>query len=147
MEYYNIKVEDVFKEFSTDPNNGLTQKLAEDRLLEFGPNEIPKATSWVDDLKTILAPLFNWLIVIYLVGALILYFASLAQGNSNMNMIYTTLGIVGINCFVAIFQQARANKKLNALRELSAPMSTVIRDGKKVEKSNKRWKKEEKLFW
>jgi len=43
-----------------------------------------------------------------------------------MMMIALTLGIVALNCIVAIVQQYRATKKLKALRELSAPTSTII---------------------
>ena len=50
-----------------------------------------------------------------------------------MSVIALTLGIVALNCFIAIFQQLRATKKLNALRELTAPTAKVIRDGQKME--------------
>ncbi len=84
-------------------------------------------------IKVYLAPLFNWLIVIYLIGAMILLIAALAGAEGNISMIGITLGIVAFNCMIAIFQQARATKKLNALRQLSAPTTTVIRDGERAE--------------
>ncbi|MHA1294709.1 MAG: cation-translocating P-type ATPase, partial [Promethearchaeota archaeon] len=134
--YYSLELDKIYQQLQTDPNNGLNEEEANRRLLEYGKNEIPKVSKGF--IRVYLAPLFNWLIVIYLIGALILWLASLAVGEKgNMTMIYLTLGIVGLNCIVAIIQQYKATKKLEALRELSAPTTTVIRDGQKKEISTK----------
>ncbi|MBD3256551.1 MAG: HAD-IC family P-type ATPase, partial [Candidatus Lokiarchaeota archaeon] len=135
--YYTLDLKQIYEKFNTDPAEGLSKDEAEKRFEELGPNEIPRVSKGF--IKIYLAPLFNWLIVIYLIGALILFVASLLQGqDSNFYMIALTLGIVGLNCIVAIVQQFRATKKLNALRELSAPTTTVIRDGDKTEVMTKK---------
>ncbi|MFV2014509.1 MAG: HAD-IC family P-type ATPase, partial [Candidatus Heimdallarchaeota archaeon] len=43
------------------------------------------------------------------------------------------LVIIAFNMMLAIFQQFRAQKKIEALQKLSPPLATVIRDGKKKE--------------
>jgi len=129
--FYNLELNQIYQKFQTDPDNGLTQKEASNRLLEHGPNEIPKVSKGF--IKIYLAPLFNWLIVIYLIGALILFLAWAFGGEGNLLFISLTLGIVFLNCLVAIIQQYRATKKLKALRELTAPTSTIIRNGQKIE--------------
>ena len=129
--FYNLELEQIYKKLQTDPDKGLTQKEATIRLEEFGLNEIPKVSKGF--IKIYLAPLFNWLIVIYLIGSLILFLAWVFGGEGNLTFIALTLGIVGLNCLVAIIQQYRATKKLKALRELTAPTSTIIRDGQKME--------------
>ncbi len=129
--YYTMELEQIYKKFQTNPNNGLTNDEAQKRLEKYGLNEIPKASKGF--IKIYLAPLFNWLIVIYLVGALFLFIASFFDDESNITFILLTLGIVGLNCIVAIIQQYRATKKLNALREMTAPTSTVIRDSQKID--------------
>ena len=129
--FYNLELEQIYKKLQTDPDNGLTQKEATKRLEEFGLNEIPKVSKGF--IKIYLAPLFNWLIVIYLIGSLILFLAWVFGGEGNLTFIALTLGIVFLNCMVAIIQQYRATKKLKALRELTAPTSTIIRDGQKME--------------
>lgn len=125
------ELDEIFQEFQTDPKKGLTDEKAQQLLLSNGFNELPKAKQ--SFLKVYLAPLFNWLIIIYLIAAVIMFIAGKISGESDMKMIYITLAIVGLNCLVAIFQQARATKKLNALRELSAPSTRVIRSGQKQE--------------
>ena len=127
--YYNMELEQIYKKFQTNPNSGLTNDEAQKRLELYGLNEIPKASKGF--IKIYLAPLFNWLIVIYLIGALFLFLSSFFGGKGNMTFILLTLVIVGLNCIVAIIQQYRATKKLNALREMTAPTSTVIRDSQK----------------
>ncbi len=130
-QFYDQELEKIYKDLQTDPEKGLTEKEAQKRLLEKGPNEIPKASKGF--IKIYLAPLFNWLIVIYLVGSLILFIAWLLADEGELTLLLVTLGIVFLNCLVAIIQQFRATKKLNALRELTAPTSTIIRDGVKLE--------------
>ncbi|KKK40934.1 MAG: Calcium-transporting ATPase 1, partial [Candidatus Lokiarchaeum sp. GC14_75] len=127
--FYNQELEKIYKNLQTDPEKGLTELEAQIRLEKYGTNEIPKVSKGF--IKIYLAPLFNWLIVIYLIGALILFIVGLFSEKSNMIMILLTLGIVALNCIVAIVQQFRATKKLKALRELSAPTSTLIREGQK----------------
>ncbi len=127
--YYNLELGEIYKKFQTDPDNGLSEKEAAKRLEKFGLNEIPKVSKGF--IKIYLAPLFNWLIVIYLIGAVILILAWYFGGEGDLVTIFLTLFIVLLNCLVAIIQQYRATKKLKALRELTAPTSTIIRDGQK----------------
>jgi len=129
INYYNLKLDEIYKNLQTDPDNGLSEEEALRRLEQYGPNEIPRVSKGF--IKIYLAPLFNWLIVIYLIGALILFLAWFFGEGGNMTFIALTLGIVFLNCLIAIFQQYRATKKLKALRELTAPTSTVIRNGQK----------------
>ena len=134
-EFYNLELDQIYKKLDTDPNKGLTEQEARIRLEKYGTNEIPIVSKGF--IKIYLAPLFNWLIVIYLIGALILFIVGMFSDDSNMLMIILTLLIVALNCVVAIIQQFRATKKLKALRELSAPTSTIIREGQKKDISTK----------
>ena len=96
-----------------------------------GFNEIPSASKgfW----KIYLAPLFNWMIVIYFGAAFLMLIVGFITNEPKMTMVYITLAVVGLNAAVAIFQQARATKKLEALKELTAPTTTVIRSGVKLQ--------------
>lgn len=128
---YKYSVNEIAEKLDTDIQKGLTKQQAIERLEKYGPNELPKVSKGF--IQIYLAPLFNWLIVIYLACSLIMFFASLFGEEGNVSMIVLTLGIVGVNCIIAIFQQYRATKKLEALRQLSAPNATVIREGVKQE--------------
>ncbi|MBD3195236.1 MAG: hypothetical protein GF317_09285, partial [Candidatus Lokiarchaeota archaeon] len=133
--YYNLDLKEIYDELDTDPKIGLSQVEAQKRLEQLGYNELPKVSRGF--IRIYLAPLFNWLIVIYLVGALILFLASIFGFKGNFIIVALTLGIVLLNCLVAIVQQYRATKKLEALRQLSAPTTTIMREGKKMEISTR----------
>jgi len=128
-EAYQLELKEIFEKYQTDKKNGLTEEEALKRLNEQGFNEIAPAPQnlW----KIYLAPLFNWLIIIYFIAAIILLIAGLISGKSDMSLIYITLAIVGLNSVVAIIQQARATKKLKALKDLAAPITNVIRNGQR----------------
>lgn len=127
--YYSLELSEIYDLLKTDKKSGLTQQEAENRLETNGPNELPKVSKGF--IKIYLAPLFNWLIVIYLICALLMLIFIVLGEEGDLTIIYLTLGIVALNCLIAIFQQMRATKKLKALKELTAPVATVIRDGKK----------------
>ena len=129
--FYTKELEQIYKELQTNPNTGLSEEEATKRIELHGYNEIPKASKGF--IKIYLAPLFNWLIVIYLVGGLFLLIGSVFFDEGDLVTIGLTLGVVVLNCIIAIFQQFRATKKLNALRELSAPTTTIIREGQKID--------------
>jgi len=133
--YYNLELGKIYQELKTDPNKGLSEREAKKRLDKYGFNEIPKVSKGF--IKIYLAPLFNWLIVIYLVSSVLLFLAVIFGAEGNLTFIGLTLFIVFLNCMVAIIQQYRATKKLKALRELTAPTSTIIRDGQKQEVQTK----------
>jgi len=124
-----MELEQIYQRFETNSTKGLTNEEAQKRLELYGFNEIPKASKGF--IKIYLAPLFNWLIVIYLFASLILFLAAIIMGEGQLLFVVLTLGIVALNCVVAIIQQYRATKKLNALREMTAPTTTVIRNGQK----------------
>ena len=130
-DFYKLRLFEIYELLNTNPDTGLSEEEAKARLEKYGPNELPKVARGF--IKIYLAPLFSWLLLVYLIGALILFLASLFGYKSNFVIIALTLGIVLLNCLVAIIQQYRATKKLEALRELSAPTTKVIRNGQKRE--------------
>ncbi|MBD3214606.1 MAG: HAD-IC family P-type ATPase [Candidatus Lokiarchaeota archaeon] len=127
---YNLSPEDLSKKLGTDLENGLTQEKAQSRLERYGKNELPKIDKSI--WKVYLAPLFNFLIVILIIsGIIISIFGSIEE------TIITFIVIV-INSFAAIFQQYRAQKALESLREIAALKANVVRDGEEEEISTKK---------
>ncbi len=119
--YYNYPLEEIYNEFSVDPINGLNTEQASKYLELNGPNELKVVKK--SSLKTILAPIINLLIIIYLISAVAMW----ALGEVTKTI--PTFIIVGFNGIVAIFQQMRAEKQLEALKKLSEASATVIRNG------------------
>ncbi|MBY9000827.1 MAG: cation-transporting P-type ATPase [Candidatus Heimdallarchaeota archaeon] len=119
-------IDKISEELNTDIRFGLHDEEADKRLEQYGPNVIPKIKGSVWQIY--LAPLFNWLINIYLiVSSLLIFMAIWVDGV--IGQIGFWLIIIVFNIGFTIFQQVRAQFKLDALHKLSAPCSTVIRDG------------------
>ena len=131
--YHAIPLEELLRVLRVDPTTGLPQDEVRTRLAQYGPNSIPKVKGsfW----KVYLAPILNWLINIYLVSSfalvIIAWLFPMLEATSENPMAQAGfwLSIVAVNCLVAIFQQFRAQKKLEALEKLSAGEARVLRDG------------------
>ena len=127
--YHAIPLEEVCKTLQADSEKGLSDSEVKERLHQFGENAIPKIRGpfW----QVYIAPIMNWLITIYILSSfgLIIIAQLLPSGQNDMGQALVWLAIVAINALVAIFQQYRAQKKLEALEKLSAGEARVIRGG------------------
>ncbi len=133
VDYHAMPLEDVVKHLSTDVANGLSEEEVKSRQDKYGPNAVKKikGSFW----KVYLAPILNWLITIYLVSSFALLFLAWAfpSPETDISQALLWLAVVTVNCIVAIFQQFRAQKKLEALEKLSAGKCRVIRNGTEKE--------------
>jgi Ca2+-transporting ATPase len=131
-EFHSIPLDEVLEVLSVDPKAGLSNDEARLRLEEYGENSIPKVKGsfW----KIYLAPILNWLINIYLVSSVALLTIAVLYPSPKNEMLQATiwLAVVAVNCIVAIFQQYRAQKKLEALEKLAAGETRVVRNGSEM---------------
>ncbi|MFX1482048.1 MAG: cation-translocating P-type ATPase [Promethearchaeota archaeon] len=127
--YHAMPLEEVFETLKVDPEKGLSDDEVSSRIDEFGENAIPKIRGpfW----QVYIAPIMNWLITIYILSSigLIIVAQLLPPGQNEMGQALVWLAIVSINALVAIFQQFRAQKKLEALEKLTAGETRVLRQG------------------
>nr|MDO8111529.1 cation-transporting P-type ATPase [Candidatus Sigynarchaeota archaeon] len=128
--YYMKNADRILNEFNASESSGLSSQEASNRLAQFGPNEFPKVKRSLYQLY--LAPVFeNTIIVIFLVAATLMVVLNLTIGRSAGSPIINFVVIV-LNAFIAIIQQIRAQKSLEALKQLAKNVCTVIRDGSKI---------------
>ncbi|TFG32899.1 cation-transporting P-type ATPase [Candidatus Thorarchaeota archaeon] len=130
--YYSMPLEEVFETLNVDRMQGLTGDEAKQRLQEVGPNTIPKYRG--DFWQVYIAPILNWLITIYIISsfALILIAFFFPSDLNTIGGATVWLAVVAVNAIVAMIQQFRAQKKLEALEQLSAGEARVIRNGKEA---------------
>jgi Ca2+-transporting ATPase len=134
---HSIEFKTLISDLETNIKKGLSQEEADKRLEKYGLNIIPKPKQslW----QVYLAPLLNTLIVVYLIMTgfitiLALFYLFLNPGDFQIWFTAAQwLVIVGVNFAIAIIQQARAQKKIDALQKLAAPEARVLRDGKELE--------------
>ncbi|MFX1475040.1 MAG: cation-transporting P-type ATPase, partial [Promethearchaeota archaeon] len=125
LQPHSQPLSDLISSLGTDRVNGISSQKAEAQLASYGPNALPRIrpSFW----RVYLAPILNGLILIYIISTAALFLL----GNIGQASIW--FGIIVFNALLAIIQQYRAEKKLEALQALSADTIIVIRDGAKQE--------------
>ncbi len=129
MKYYLKSIDEAFKEVNSD-SHGLSSEEAEQRLEENGRNKL--AESKKDSIvRRFLTQLADPMIIILIAAAAISGVTSYYSGESFADVIII-LAVVIINAILGILQESKAEKAIEALQEMSAATSKVLRDGKLV---------------
>ena len=116
----------VLKRLKTSPGKGLSATQAAERFEEFGPNELPAAKT-DHALIRFLRHFHDILIYILFVCA----FVTLVLGHYADTVVI--LAVAVINAAIGYFQENKAEKALNDIRNLLSPRASVIRDGARID--------------
>jgi len=113
--------------------NGLSSKVATDKLHKYGYNEITQAKPkrWYHYLFESLFSPFNC-ILLGIVAILFYTDVYLAETPSYANIIVIAI-LVSASTLLEFFEEYRSNKAAEKLKELVATTTTVIRNGKEVQ--------------
>ncbi len=117
--------ERVLSELHANEQCGLSTQEAKQRLEEYGPNQLQGAEK-ESMLKRFLNQLRDPMIIVLLVAAVL---SLVSSGFSDWADPIIILLIVIVNAVISITQEDNANKALEALRNMSAPLAKVLRDG------------------
>ena len=127
MEFYQRSAGEVIKDLGTNAELGLSASEAKARLEKNGPNELARKKP-----KGIIVRFFEQfkdvMIIILLIAAVISFVMACVEGHEFFEPILILL-IVVINAVMGVIQESKAEKALEALQNMSAPKSRVIRDG------------------
>lgn len=121
--WYALEVEDVLARLAVDPEIGLTEREAERRLVERGPNELVDrgGKSAVRILWQQTSSVMVWILVVASI-------ASLALGD--VKDAVAIVVIVILNVLLGYRQEYRAEKAMAALKTLAVPTVRVRREGR-----------------
>jgi Ca2+-transporting ATPase len=103
--------------------SGLSEAVAQRRLLEDGANELPRPPRrpwWKIVADVFREPMFR-----LLAGAGAIYLAIGDLGEAILLLVFAAVSVV-----ITVVQQSRTEHALEALRDLSSPRALVIRDGR-----------------
>ncbi|ORX23453.1 ATPase [Thermoanaerobacterium sp. PSU-2] len=119
-------VEEVLNELNVDAEEGLSSKNAKERLEKYGANILSEKKK-----RTILSMFLDqfkdYMVIILIIASIISFFLG------EITDAVIILFIILLNAFLGMIQENNAEKSLEALKKLSAPVSRVLRDGKVVE--------------
>ena len=125
--------------FETDVEKGLTSEEAKVRLDRFGPNKLqeqPKK-SWIRIFFEQMAnPMIYVLFGAVAITAGVSVYETIKYGFDFLNVgdwpdIIIIMAVIILNSIIGTVQEIKAQTSLEALKQLSSPESTVIRDGKR----------------
>lgn len=127
-QFYTSEVEEVIKELGTS-EAGLTSEEAKDRLEKNGKNALEEAAKrpmilrFFDQFKDLM-------IIVLLVAAVVSGVLSIVQQEySELIDSGLILLIVVVNAIIGLVQEGKAEKSLEALKNMNKPFAKVIRDG------------------
>ena len=105
--------------------SGLSQREAERRLLEHGPNQLADRKK-ASPVKLLLSQFTDIMVIILMISTAISAFMG------EITEAATIIAIVTLNAVLGFIQEYRTEKTMEALKSLTAPEAKVIRDGRQV---------------
>ncbi|MFC0271235.1 calcium-translocating P-type ATPase, SERCA-type [Metabacillus herbersteinensis] len=122
MKWHEMRLEEVVNTTNSDVDEGLKEKEVESKIKQFGYNELQEAER-PSAFLLFLSQFKDFMVLVLLVATLISgllgeYIDAIA-----------IIAIVLVNGVLGFFQERRAEKSLEALKELSAPQVSVLRNG------------------
>lgn len=122
MDWYKLSKDELLSQLETDPEKGLTNEEVRARLEKYGHNELQEeeGKSFLTKLKEQFA---DFLILILIGAALVSFFVG------ERTDAVVILAIVVINALLGIYQEGKAEKALEALKQMASPTAKVIRNG------------------
>ena len=126
MKYYCEEKEQVLKELDAS-DDGLRQAEAERRLEQDGKNRLAAAKG-KSLFRRFLEQLADPMILILLAAAAVSGVLAAVENDSFADVIII-LAVVVINAILGVYQESKAEKAIEALQEMSAATSRVLRDG------------------
>ena len=129
MKEYLSEISEVLNENSTS-KQGLTSAEANTRVEKFGKNKL-KAAKKDSLIVRFLKQLKDPMIIILLCAAAVSGVIAVLENESFADVIII-LAVVIINAILGVYQENKAEHAIEALQEMSASMSKVLRDGEVI---------------
>ena len=121
MNWHKLNIEETFKELGTN-QQGLSATAAQEKLLQTGPNELQEGKK--KSIALMLLAQFKDVMILILLAA-----AIIAGIVGDLTDTIVILIIVLLNAFLGFFQEYRAEKAMQALKQMAVTQARVLRDG------------------
>ena len=128
MKFYCENAEEVLNQVGSS-ENGLTGAEAQKRLEENGKNRL-EAAKGKSIFRRFMEQLADPMIIILLAAAAVSGVLAAMEPEGEFVDVIIILAVVIINAVLGVYQESKAEKAIEALQEMSAATSKVIRDGK-----------------
>jgi len=132
VRFHSMPLPELLSELQADPKQGLTSAEIQTRQAKYGPNKLrekKKKTNlqrFIDQFKDVM--------ILILIAAAIVSFVVICV-EQNWGELFEPaliLLIVILNAIMGVYQEGKAEKALDALKNMSAPHARVIRNGEET---------------
>ena len=127
--WHTKNIKEIERELRTNINTGLGDKDVQIRQDEFGKNKIKEGKKESLFVK-FLNQFKDFMIIILIIAAIISAIVSYIEGTGDYFDSIIIIAIVVFNGIMGLIQEAKAEKSIEALKKMSAPVAKVRRNGK-----------------
>lgn len=129
---HTLSKEEVLEKLGSHLEQGLSEKEATIRLRQYGKNEFSEKKK-----KGFLIRFFeqfqDFMILVLIAAAIVSFFVGAMNGEADFTDSIIILAIVLLNAVLGVIQEEKAEKSLEALKSISAPLAMVVRGGVRME--------------
>lgn len=128
--FYSRPADEVSKEMGTDTAKGLKSEEIASRLEKYGKNTLVQkknrsfAAMFISQFK-------SFMIILLIIAAIISGIMGIKTGEGLLDT-YIIMGILLLNAFIGAYQEFKAQKSLESLKKMAAPVAKVVRDGESM---------------
>ena len=124
---YQESIESTISHLDTNIKTGLSSVEAKARIETYGPNEL-EAEEKRSMLQKFLDQFKDFMIAVLLAAAAISAFVGIAEGEGVADAVVILIVVV-LNAIMGVFQEAKAEEAIDALKSMASPDAKVRRDG------------------
>ena len=130
--WQTLRKEEVLRQLGTNEKQGLTEKEVKERQEKYGKNKLEEKKKESFIVKFIKQ--FNdFMIIILIIASIISAVVSKMQGENDYVDSIIIIGIVVFNALMGVIQEAKAEKSIEALKQMTPQLAKTIRNGKTFE--------------
>lgn len=130
--WHTQRKDEVLKNLGTNEKEGLVEEEVKKRQEKDGKNRLQEKKK--DSFLIKFLKQFNdFMIIILIIASIVSAFVSKMQGENDYVDSIIIIGIVVFNALMGVIQEAKAEKAIEALKQMTPQIAKVIRNGKKLE--------------
>ena len=136
--YEDKSAKETLSALHVDEKTGLSQEEAKIRFEKFGPNKLKEKEKdpWYKIFWGNIKDPMTGILAVAAIISLVLAIINMNSGQGgaeDLADVFIIFGVVILNATIGTIQEMKAEKALEALKNLSAPTATIRRDGKLIE--------------
>ena len=131
VDWQKLSKEECVKTLETNAQTGLSAQQVKKRLEQYGTNELTQKKK-SGFFKKFIGQFSDFMVIILLIAAGVSFVMSLIRHDTDFMDSIIILSIVVVNALTGVIQESRAEKAIEALKKLSSPQATVVREGKQM---------------